>query len=141
MTKVSIGSVLSQLLSEANLSPVNVATRLGKARQNVYQDLKRTSMKDEQVEAYAQLLGIDKSVIYARQKGEVENDSFGGKVLEDIKRMIEEELREKNEQIRSLQESLKDAQAIIKMALGKPDLGGRKPWGLLRPLHKEKRVA
>jgi hypothetical protein len=124
MNKRHAGLTIKSLMTEKNLNATRLSELTGRTRQQVHSDFHRVTIKDPILEVYSKALKVDKQAIYDRlESGETEETSFGANVLVEIKRMIEDELREKNEQIRSLQESLKDAQAIIKMAMGKPSLG------------------
>lgn len=121
MSVKPIGLVIKEIATEKNLKVSKLAELTGKSRQGIYVTFGRSEMSDDELEEWARALKITKEYLFERWKtAVVEDNSFGANVLTEIKRMIEEELREKNEQIRSLQESLKDAQAIIKMAMGKP---------------------
>jgi predicted DNA-binding protein YlxM (UPF0122 family) len=116
MTKVSIGIILSELISEANLSAIYMADRLGKSRQQVYMDLKRTSMRDKQIEEYAKALEIDKQVIYDRMEstlGDPKNADYLQKYMQklednfrELREVFAEELSAKNRQIEKLMDLL-----------------------------------
>jgi predicted DNA-binding protein YlxM (UPF0122 family) len=116
MTKVSIGIILSELISEANLSAIYMADRLGKSRQQVYMDLKRTSMRDKQIEEYAKALGIDKQVIYDRMEstlGDPKNADYLQEYMQklednfrELREVFAEELSAKNRQIEKLMDLL-----------------------------------
>lgn len=122
MSVKPIGLVIKEIATEKNLKVSKLAELSGKSRQGIYVTFGRSEMSDEELGEWAKALGVTKDYLFDRWKtASAEDNSFGANVLGEIKRMIEEELREKNEQIRSLQESLKDAQAIIKMAMGKLD--------------------
>lgn len=122
MSVKPIGLVIKEIATEKNLKVSKLAELSGKSRQGIYVTFGRSEMSDEELGEWAKALGVTKDYLFDRWKtASSEDNSFGANVLGEIKRMIEEELREKNEQIRSLQESLKDAQAIIKMAMGKLD--------------------
>jgi hypothetical protein len=122
MANKHFGQLIKGLVSDRNLSITRLSEITGRTRQQIHGDFHRVIIKDDVLAIYAHALKIDKEAIYKMAAGgSIEENNFGENVLNEIKRMIEEELKEKNDQIRSLQESLKDAQALIKMAMGKPE--------------------
>lgn len=110
--RISIGTVLSGLMQEKNLSAISMSEKLGKTRQNVYNDLKRTTMRDENIEEYAQAMNISKDEIYARWKdNETTSENITGiDLLADqiakIEQMFAQQLAIKDEQIKGLQRTV-----------------------------------
>lgn len=110
--RISIGTVLSGLMQEKNLSAISMSEKLGKTRQNVYNDLKRTTMRDENIEEYALALNISKDEIYARWKdNETTSENITGiDLLADqiakIEQMFAQQLAIKDEQIKGLQRTV-----------------------------------
>lgn len=127
MIKIPVGMIIKQIIDEKRLKAQDVANKLGVSRQSIYQSYAKQELSDGEMTRWSNALGIEKdellkrweSAIAGSSNEETTDNSFGSNILIEIKRMIEEELREKNDQIRSLQEALKDAQALAKMALGK----------------------
>ncbi len=82
-------------MREASFSAIQMAEKLGKSRQNVYMDMKRTSMRDEQISEYAEALNVDKQVIYDRLKGRARK--LCGKLLARAFANLEKQFRELKE--------------------------------------------
>jgi len=122
MTTLPIGVVIKQIVHKKNLSPARLAARTGLSRQAVYNTYSRSSMNEEDLEKWADALGM--TVEDLQNYGEeapapVQAKSQESDSIAELKRLFEEELREKNEQIRALQEALRQAQNLSTALLGK----------------------
>jgi intergrase/recombinase len=121
----AIGLVIRDILKEKKISVSTAANSKGMTRQGVYAMFSRVSMTNEEIGEWADLLSVSIEYIQERTKA-VENQNsielkkdFGSETLERIERLLQQELREKNEQIRALQESLLESQKLASALLGK----------------------
>jgi gas vesicle protein len=144
MGKISIGMVLSQLLKESNLTAVIIAERMGKTKQNVYVDLKRTAMRDEQIADWAKALNIDKQIIYDRWNAADKSESAPeSNYLMDHLSNLEEQFKRLLTQLdtKDKQLEVKDRQIEKLMdLLGKPEDVAQFETARIVPLHPEKEV-
>lgn len=122
MEKTPIGLIIKKIIEEKNFSITDLAEQLGMSRATVYTTFGRDRMKKADIEKWAKVLDVSTEELKNQElyghSVPAKND-FGSETLDAIKRLLEEELREKNEQIRSLQESLKESQRLASALLGK----------------------
>jgi transcriptional regulator with XRE-family HTH domain len=122
MTTLPIGVVIKQIVHKKNLSPARLAAKTGLSRQAVYNTYSRSSMNEEDLEKWADALGMTVKELQ-NYGGEapalLQPKSQESDPIAELKRLFEEELREKNEQIRALQEALRQAQNLSTALLGK----------------------
>lgn len=119
MEKTPMGLIIKAIMQEKNLSPTKVAGQLGISKQQVYNTYNRINFHKGEVSKWAEVLGVTPKDLTDYSFGSIipsTSSSFGEDVLETIKRLLEEELREKNEQIRALQETLKQSQRALEQA-------------------------
>lgn len=150
MAKFPIGLVLRQIFDEKVLSPTDLAKRLAKSKQSVYNDFKRTDMNTLEVKKWADALGVKEDEILDRWRGrapkietsKIENPSSetpvinkeGGDVylqqhlinLEEQFKVLAEQLRIKDKQM-EVQLAMKDKQIdglqrTVDVLLGKSDV-------------------
>ena len=122
--KKAIGLIIKEIIDEKRLKIAPLAERLGISRQSVYQTYARVEMSDGELSRWAAAMGVDREEITARHSGavnstQIDTANFGEEVLMHIRKLLEEELREKNEQIRALQKALEQAQDFSSRLLGK----------------------
>lgn len=158
MARASIGMVLNQMLQEANLSAIHIAERMKKTKQNVYLDLKRTSMRDEQIEDWADALGISKTQIYDRWNNTAgitpQQDVLGEQVKkieeyfknflqvqqaerDDLAKQLEVKDKQLEARDRQLEARDRQIEQLISL-LGKPNPVIAKPK--VRPMYQELRA-
>lgn len=116
MSKISIGMVLSQLIKEKNFSAIQLSERMGKSRQVIYADLKRSSMRDDMIEEYAKALEIDKQFIYDRMEGIESTDS--NYLIEHLSN-LEEQFKRLLNQIDVKDRQIEGLQKTVEVLLGK----------------------
>ncbi len=122
--KKAIGLIIKEMINEKRLKITPLAETLGMSRQSVYQTYSRVDMTEGEITRWATALGVSRDEIIRRAN---EGDSpsskesivFAEEVLTNIQKMLEEELKEKNEQIRALQKALEQAQSFSSALLGK----------------------
>ena len=121
MKKVPIGMIIKQIVHEKNLSALKLAEKTGLTRQGVYNAYSRTSMHEGEIEKWATALGVSPEELTGQTvKSEEDNYKVSNdEVMSLIRKMFEDELREKNEQIRALQKALEQAQNLSTALLGK----------------------
>lgn len=125
MERVPIGLIIKEIVKKNNLSVSKIADKLGMTRQAVYSTYLRSNMHEGELIKWAEVLNVttdDLSTInFGRDltNKSADNGSFGSEVLQNIQKLLEEEIKEKNEQIRALQEALKESQQMAKALLGK----------------------
>jgi predicted DNA-binding protein YlxM (UPF0122 family) len=125
MSKISIGLVLAELIKENNLSAIHIAERIGKSRQNIYNDLKKVAMKDEQIQEYAKALNIEKQVIYDRWNGKSTSNKAGDDLLaqqmESLEQYFKNQVEFQRQQIESQLRTIESQQRTIELLLGKSE--------------------
>lgn len=141
--KTPIGLIIRQLIEEKNLSIPVVAERMGMSRQNVYQNFGRKSLTQDQLEKWANALGVNANELTERQnlsvqKSESSNESvaFGAEVaarIEDHFRKIEDFYQE---QLRAYLEQLKAKDQQIEKLLGLLGKSKGAPAGRIVPLEQ-----
>lgn len=118
-----IGLIINELRKLKKISVVELSSKLGLSKQGVYDTFsRRSSMTMEEMNRWANALEIDTRVLIDKSSGKkvdvinksADNGSFGSEVLLNIQKLLEEEIREKNDQIRALQEALKESQQIAR---------------------------
>jgi predicted DNA-binding protein YlxM (UPF0122 family) len=125
MTKVPIGLIIKIIVQENNLSVQRIADEMKLTRQAVYATYKRTSMHEGEKKEWARALKVSPDRLSEEDFNQqtttktVETPSFGDEVLQTIRKLLEEEIKEKNEQIRALQDALKESQKMSSLLLGK----------------------
>jgi transcriptional regulator with XRE-family HTH domain len=125
MEKVPIGVIIKRLVDKNNLSAKYLADKTGLTRQGVYATFKRAHMHEGDLEKWANVLNVTVQDLLMTNfasdlpNKSADNGSFGNEVLQNIQKLLEEEIKEKNEQIRALQEALKESQQMAKALLGK----------------------
>lgn len=120
--KQPIGLTIKEIVQKKNLSPADLADKLGTSRQTVYNTYNRGTLHEGEIAKWADALEVSKDELLHPEryvKDSPKNIDFGAETLQTIKRLLDEELREKNEQIRSLQESLRESQKLASQLLGK----------------------
>lgn len=129
MNQMPIGRVIKDLAKKKRMPVTEIAQKLEMSRQNVYDVMsKRVSMDLEEIQRWADVLEVDSQVIIDKTTGNdkqesksIVKSSFGEETLESIVKMMENELREKNEQIRALQKALEYSQKMNQELLGKSE--------------------
>ncbi len=128
--KIPIGLTIKRIIDQKNLSITDIAGQLEVSRANVYNVFGRDKLKKSDLEKWAKALDVSVSDLQSNlmysQTNTPNQENFENDTLETIKKLIEEELKEKNEQIRSLQsslkymqESLRESQRLASALLGK----------------------
>lgn len=122
MSSLPIGVIIKEIVHKKNLSPARLAGKTGLTRQAVYNTYSRSSMNEDDLEKWAAALdmSVKELLEYGSNKvAPVNADIKSENALAELKKMFEQELREKNEQIRALQEALRQAQNLSTALLGK----------------------
>lgn len=127
--KKPIGLIIKEIIEEKKLSITDIANQLEVSRANVYNVFGRDRMKPTDLQRWSEVLGESVDYIQSLQKADKTESTipdFGAEIIGTIEKLIKEELREKNEQIRSLQralentqESLRESQRLASALLGK----------------------
>lgn len=121
----SIGLVINELRQEKRISVAHLAAKFNLTRQAIYDTFgKRTTMSMGDMKRWADALGVDVQYLIDATTGQTSStrqasNAFADEVLNSIKKMLEDELKEKNEQIKALQEALKESQQLSRVLLGK----------------------
>lgn len=133
-SKSPIGQVLKGLSKQGRIPVTELASKLGITKQSVYETFNnRISMSVEDLQRWADALQMNfQDLLEISSSGELKtsmpplHSTKSNDALLSIKRLLEEELkeknfeiREKNEQIRALQEALREAQQMSRVLLGK----------------------
>ncbi|WP_353720200.1 helix-turn-helix transcriptional regulator [Dyadobacter sp. 676] len=144
MTRPPIGLIIKTIIKQKNLSPTRIARDLGISKQQVYNTYVRASLQEGEIDRWAEVLGVsvDELVNYQFEPSNGSDADGSSEVLDLIKKMFEQELKEKNEQIRALQENLRASQEALKLSqqmqsvlLGKsPEYSDRS----IIPLHRNR---
>lgn len=145
MKNKSIGLILSELAKEKRFSAVELGNRLGMTRQNVHYTLKhKESMDLAEIQRWAKALEVTSQEILGRVTGDSYNSSaqasvdttFGAETVEQIKLVIEAEIRkvfdreramlenellEKSNRIHHLEGTVDSLLAMNKELLGKSE--------------------
>lgn len=125
MKRKPIGLIIKEIVEKNNLSTTKISKELDMSRQQVYNTFKRSNMHEGEISKWAAVLGVSTETLSddhfydAPSNKSVDNGLFGSEVLQNIQKLLEEEIREKNEQIRALQEALRESQQMAKALLGK----------------------
>lgn len=70
MSKSPIGPILRQIVDEKSISNSHLIKALGVSKQAMYNSFKRTDMRNEEIEKWAEILGVTKEEIISRWKNE-----------------------------------------------------------------------
>lgn len=129
MEKIPIGLVIKKIIEEKNFSITELSEQLGMSRATIYSTFGRDRMKKSDIEKWATALGVSTDVLRKQEmygQNESSTKDFGAEIIQTIERLFQEELREKNEQIRRLQDivsstqdSLRESQRLASALLGK----------------------
>ncbi|KAA0992750.1 helix-turn-helix domain-containing protein [Dyadobacter aurulentus] len=121
MKTVPIGVIIKDIVQKKNLSPARLADKTGLSRQAVYNTYSRTTMNEAELERWADALGVTMDDLtnagsdFNAGQASIKADD----VMSLMRKMFEEELKEKNDQIRALQKALEQAQNLSTALLGK----------------------
>lgn len=125
MEKTPIGMNIKKLVKKNNLSVQILADKLGISRQAVYNTYHRSDMHEGELKRWSKAMNVtideltNESFNSELTNKSSDNGTFGNEVLQNIQKLLEEEIREKNDQIRALQEALKESQKMASALLGK----------------------
>lgn len=113
-----IGLIISQLIEEKRLKKKDLAERLGKGRQYIYDTFARKTMTYEELENWANALNVTVEEIESRQKQEnVSEQSSLSKDSSYLLLLIEE----MKSTIKDLRETVKSQAHTIEVLAGKSD--------------------
>lgn len=131
MQELPIGLIIKTIVKKKNLSVAKLSGKMGMTRQGVYNAYSRTTMDEDEIEKWAKALEVAPDELTPSDASSTSSDE----VLALVRKMFEEELREKNEQIRALQKALEQAQNLSTVLLGKsPEYSDRS----IIPLHRNR---
>lgn len=121
MKELPIGLVIKEIIQKKKLSVGKLSEKLGMSRQGIYNTYSRTTMHEGEIDKWCNALGIKPEELISPElnHGNEAATSFAEETLNSIRKMLEEELREKNEQIKALQEALRESQQMSRVLLGK----------------------
>lgn len=109
-----IGLIIREIIEEKNFRINDLAASMGVSRQMIYNSYGKDRLKRADLEKWSEALGVSVDEMKARQIGNYQTDNNGDAVLQEIHKMLGEELKDKNDQIRALQEALKQSQQLIR---------------------------
>lgn len=113
-----IGLVISQLIDEKRLRKKDLALRLGKGRQYIYDTFARKSMTYEELENWANALNVTVVEIESRQKQEQMSEQNSLNKGDSSLMLLLEEMRNT---IKDLRETVKSQAHTIEVLAGKSD--------------------
>lgn len=122
MSRLPIGLVLRQIFDEKAITPSYLIEKLGKSKQAVYNNFKRTDMKNEELNKWADALGVSSEEILKRSKGEAPDamvHADGDNYLRDYLDRLEARFKELNEQLAVKDRQIDGLQRTVDVLLGK----------------------
>lgn len=123
MNKIPIGLVIKDLVAQKRLSITDLSDKLGISRPNVYNVFQRENLKNSDLERWADALNVSVDYLLTKQNvnisDTVSKENQTETLLNRIQKMFEDELAQKNAQIRELQRALQEEQKVVRELLGK----------------------
>ncbi|SDE19437.1 hypothetical protein SAMN04487996_1042 [Dyadobacter soli] len=140
--RIPVGVIIKEIIDEKSLRPQDVADALRINRQNIYLIYNRSKMSDTELRKWAKALGVTKEEIEKRMSLMVSETGQGsqsdaGNYLMEYLAKIETEFRALKDQLHVKDTQIASLQELLKMSLGKPDLGGNTPCGKVLPMPVE----